>query len=304
MAASMSSCPLCGGRSFQPLLTKRSDAGDVRLERCRACGLTLQEGRTQAFAADLYAYYARLATAGPEELFPALNDKCQAGILASFAKAPGRRLLDVGCGLGQFVRTATALGWDAKGIDLARDAVAIAKRHGVRCDVTDFFSSELDGERLDVVTMFEFIEHIADPVRFFERTGHLLNPGGLLYLTTPNFSSLDQKALGARWRVIHPEHLLYFTPRTLRRAVEQVGMFDVKAVWAHNMSLAALWARLRQALDLGSGSRGPPDETGQDQTLRAAIEERAVARLAKRSANFLLSQLGLGSTLKLLATRR
>lgn len=293
----MSACPACESRALSPVLTKSSAVGIVELVRCSRCGLVMQAHREAAYAADLYRYYAKLERATVDELYPALNDKRQRELLAHFARAPGRRLLDVGCGVGQFARTASREGWNARGIDLSTDAVKIARAHGVPCEVIDFFSSQLEAQRFDVITMFEFIEHVAAPLPFIERAAALLARGGLLYLTTPNFDSLERWILGMDWRVVHPEHLLYFTPRSLRRVVEHQGRFSVLQVDAHNVSGEAL-GRLRNLV-----VRPQPAAPRDGGDLRAAVESSSLTRVAKSGVNRVLSQFGAGATLKVLAVR-
>lgn len=295
-------CPLCGSAQMLAGLTRRSPDGDVELARCGRCGLVMQRARLSSYDAELYAYYANLQSAEVDAVYPALNDQRQQEVLESLSGAGGRRLLDVGCGIGQFVRTAARSGWTARGIDLAHEAIAVARKHEVPCEVLDFFSPSLDAARFEVITMFEFIEHVADPMPFFRRAAELLVPGGLLYLTTPNFESIDRMALGADWRVIHPEHLLYFSPRTLRRAVDQVQGFKVERVWAHNISADVL-AKVRSLAQRRRAS-GTEASGADEQALRQAVEGRLVARVAKAGLNRVLSALGVGSTVKLLATRR
>lgn len=296
-----SACPACGATVLRQELNKNGPTGLIELLRCVHCGLVMQASRDAAYAADLYAYYEKLEGQGVEVLYPPLNDRRQIEILSSFRRAPGRRLLDVGCGIGQFVRSATRDGWDARGIDLATHAVRVAQQHRVRCDVVDFFAPELTAQRFDVITMFEFLEHVASPMAFLERAATLLAPGGLLYLTTPNFDSVERWLLGADWRVIHPEHLLYFTPRSLRAAVRRTGDLRLEWLRAHNVSAEAL-GRVRSLV--ARGARQVPSQVSTSEVdLREAVERRWVTRLAKAGVNRVLSRLGGGATLKLLAVR-
>src|SRR4029077_3834385 len=129
-----------------------------------------------------------------------------------------RTLLDVGCGLGELVRVAVDSGWDARGIELSAEAVAVCRRFDLPCDTTNFFDPALDG-RYGLITMVELIEHVANPRTFFERAAELLEPGGVLYLTTPNFNALGRRLLGPDWPLIGPEHVNYFPPATLQGLV-------------------------------------------------------------------------------------
>jgi 2-polyprenyl-3-methyl-5-hydroxy-6-metoxy-1,4-benzoquinol methylase len=96
------------------------------------------------------------------------------------------RLLDVGCGCGFFLREALARGWDVKGLDPSRESIdylnAMLGDVGIRgtleaCD---------PGERYDVITMINVLDHLDDPWQSVKKAAALLNPGGLLYVRVPN----------------------------------------------------------------------------------------------------------------------
>jgi SAM-dependent methyltransferase len=75
----------------------------------------------------------------------------------------------------------------------------------------------------DVVTAIEVIEHVPDPVSELRRMAALLRPGGLLFLTTGN--AAPHRARLAEWNYVIPEiHVSFFEPRTLRIAMERVGL--------------------------------------------------------------------------------
>ena len=80
----------------------------------------------------------------------------------------------------------------------------------------------------DIVTLWEVIEHLADPRRFLEEVSRVLKPGGLIALSTPDAGSAAARLSGARWlgwRKI-PEHLFFFDRPGLARLFDQAG-FDV-----------------------------------------------------------------------------
>lgn len=298
-------CSLCGAPSFEQVLTKVSSGfADVALVRCVVCGLTRQQNVSQSYEPELYEYYKGYSHKPEHELFPEINVARQQGLLYSFRHAPGRRLLDVGCGLGQFVRTASRSGWDARGIDLAKGAIEIAQSHAVSCEVLDFFDSSLETERFDVITMSEFVEHVSTPASFIERAAHLLNAGGLLFLTTPNFASIDRRVLGVDWRVIHAEHLLYFEPTTLRRTVEKCGAFSVLKIDTDNVSGEALRRMVAVVRPREQRSAAHVQQVNSEQKLREGIQSSRLGRIAKRLSNRVLSKFELGSTIKLLARKR
>ncbi|MGI8663287.1 MAG: methyltransferase domain-containing protein [Acidimicrobiales bacterium] len=135
-------------------------------------------------------------------------------------------LLDIGCGMGLFVEVAAAAGWDAWGIDLNGHAVKWAQENisdHVQCATVrdvDF----ADGS-FDCITMFDVIEHLADPREELSDVWRLLRPGGLLVLVTPDAGALVSRALGAGWLEMKraPEHLQFFTVRGMAQLLALSG---------------------------------------------------------------------------------
>jgi SAM-dependent methyltransferase len=140
----------------------------------------------------------------------------------------------------------------------------------------------------DVITAFEVVEHLGDPLAEAALITRALRPGGLFYCTTPNFGSLSRRLLRGRWSVIsYPEHLSYFTPSTLCSWLGRFGFATVE-VTTSGFSLA----RLRRGL--------PAAQTGQrsDEQLRVQIERSRALRAAKRTADVVLGTTRTGDTIK------
>jgi 2-polyprenyl-3-methyl-5-hydroxy-6-metoxy-1,4-benzoquinol methylase len=160
--------------------------------------------------------------------------------------ADGRRLLDVGAYTGVFVEVARESGWDACGVEPSHWAVAEARRHGLPLVEGTLASLDLKKETFDVVTMWDVIEHFADPAAELAQAYDLLTPGGVIAVHTMNVESLAARLLGPRWPWLMDMHLHYFSPRTLAQMLQKVG-FDV--IWAgaqgRYLRLGYLVTRLR-----------------------------------------------------------
>ncbi len=159
-------------------------------------------------------------TAGdPRDLWRAL-------LRALEGKVHGRQLLDIGCGLGYFVRAASELGWDAKGIELSAWAVEFARRE-LDADVTQGEIDAVEGT-FDLITMWSYLEHISRPVAALRAARYRLATGGVLCVGVPNLRSLDVARCGGRARCFKREHLYYFTRGTLHRAMREAGFRETR----------------------------------------------------------------------------
>ena len=146
-----------------------------------------------------------------------------------------------------------------------------------------------------MVTLIEVIEHVTDPLRLLRAAATFLRPGGMLYLTTPNFNSLSRHLLGASWSAIHPrEHRSYFTVGLLGSLLKTFG-FAVRGVRTTGLNYHEVVNRL--VLHKEDSGRGKLQET------RAEIERSAGLTLLKSSTNCVLSLLRLGDTIKVYAER-
>jgi hypothetical protein len=174
-------------------------------------------------------------------------------VLSRLGPAHGRRLLDVGAYCGYFVDVAREAGFDAEGIELSRWAAAQARGLGIQMREETLAQSAAAGHKYDVVTMWDVVEHFADPLAEVRHAATMLLPGGELHLSTIDAGSAAARAMGKRWPWLMDMHLCYFDRRTIRRLVEDAGLELVSIrLYSHVVSmtyvftkLAATWRRPR-----------------------------------------------------------
>jgi SAM-dependent methyltransferase len=145
-------------------------------------------------------------------------------------------LLDIGSGTGRFVHHMAHHGWRATGIDFSPAAQAFARRNGGmngngngNGNGARFLRGSLDDhqfppESLDLVTLWQVLEHIGEPRPLLRRCREILRPGGLLVASVPNIDGLSSRLTGERWWGLDiPRHLVHYAPSTLRQGLEQAG---------------------------------------------------------------------------------
>ena len=143
---------------------------------------------------------------------------------------PGR-VLEVGCGSGEFLLAAAQAGWDANGIDFDERAIATAaKLPGVNAIVSDLAGAGYPPKSFDALVMNNVIEHLPRPAAVFDECFRVLRPGGRLVMITPNLASLGHQTFGPDWRGLEvPRHLCIYTNTAIRRLARQAGFAKARA---------------------------------------------------------------------------
>ncbi|MEA2143115.1 MAG: hypothetical protein QOI64_1545 [Solirubrobacteraceae bacterium] len=147
----------------------------------------------------------------------------------------GETVLDLGCGAGEFSAALAAAGARPIGVDVAAEALRRAAARAPDLDLRRWRDGEplpLEDSSVDVVWAGEVVEHVADVAPWLSEVRRVLRPRGTLLLTTPHHGPLEllRLALSPRRFAEHFEprsdHLRFFSPRTLRTLLDDLG-FDV-----------------------------------------------------------------------------
>jgi len=204
-------CLVCGSPCGE------TSYGPSHFAECPACGLGRvlgYDGRTD--------YWDTKQTGDPY-----WTEAKRRYFVSALAMLPRGRLLDLGGGVGEFAGVALDVGWDAYSYDTSPEATAAAReRIGPRA-VTVLPSG------VDVVTLWCVIAHVLEPGGLLASAGAALQPGGTLWLTTPNFAFQRRYArlLAAVGRPIlfgpADDHIWHFTADSLRLLLAAEGFRDV-----------------------------------------------------------------------------
>jgi len=219
-------CFLCGARRL-PWFSRAAR----RFERCSGCGLlvvpeglaldrtgvSIYESQESVFEADgNEGYYLDHAA-------NFANCRLKLAWVARDLPA-GARLLDAGANYGHFLKVAQEL-YDAEGFDVSPTAVRYSvERFGVRSRRASIYEIEAPPSPYDAVTLWDVVEHLADPLAALARLRGLLKPGGHLFVSTPDAGSLVARLLGRWWHYLDPlQHLTVFSRSNLGTALARCG---------------------------------------------------------------------------------
>jgi SAM-dependent methyltransferase len=238
-------CAACGGpleeraalRSFDRLYGK---PGDYTVAICPACG----SGRTLPLIssdelAGLYPsqYDAHGLPANPllRRLATALFERRYRRALASAPfstlaeRAPGT-LLDVGSGRGDLGVVLGRKGWRVTGLEPSPEAVAEAQRRGLDSEEGTLTAGPAREGGYDAVVFSHSLEHVVEPFDDLSVAHELLQPGGLVVITLPNFGSWQARRFGSRWFHLDlPRHRTHFTERGLETLLRRTGFRQIRS---------------------------------------------------------------------------
>jgi 2-polyprenyl-3-methyl-5-hydroxy-6-metoxy-1,4-benzoquinol methylase len=227
---SKTSCPICAETSYRKIHTLKNGG----LIGCKNCGTVLFVPRPNSD--ELKAFYnaqqyrenfdtSSMVGAGfAQHRYESLCDVLERFDVQTSSKS-NRRLLDVGCGTGDFLKVAQRDGWQVTGTELSTTAAEkIASRLNIPIMTGEITSLQLPEASYDLITSYHVIEHLIEPLAMLRRLYQLISNEGAVFLETPNIDSLGARLRGAEWsHIIPPEHITYFQPRSLQFALRQAG---------------------------------------------------------------------------------
>jgi 2-polyprenyl-3-methyl-5-hydroxy-6-metoxy-1,4-benzoquinol methylase len=245
-------CPVCRGSRAVPLFAKEG----IDYWSCPDCAFRFATpDRNPNLTNTLDEYedaYLQYLSPDPAD---AVNFDALYRWMTSVTPIAGKRLLDVGAGSGKLVRDLRRRGVDAHGIEPSH--VLFDRFLGGEAAFTCASLDEMGAGTppFPVVTAFDVIEHVADPVAFLERVAATLAPGGVFFLSTPDVESLTARLFGRRWHFYYPYHLSYFGARTLARTAAAAGLRAVTS--NHRGRRRSVGYMIRYAAEFIGGAAAP-----------------------------------------------
>ena len=194
--------------------------------RCRVCDLVYVNPRLRAdLILEGYSEAEDPVFAAPNEARIRGFRKTLEGVVKRLGISPeGKRVLDVGCAGGAFLVAAREFGFGVTGIEPARWMAAYG-RENYQLDIRDGIleAGVFEEGSFDVITLWDVIEHLPQPLETLEIVRSLLKPGGVLLVNYPDIGTLAARTLGRRWPFWLSVHLIYYTRKTMTEQLRRVG---------------------------------------------------------------------------------
>jgi SAM-dependent methyltransferase len=218
---------VCGEERHATVLSGRYQRLGVQdyaftILKCRSCGLA----RTSPIPDPLQYDVGYALTTKEGQFVGSTEDEWSANVARDIARrAEGRRLIDIGCHVGNLVQAASEIGFDAYGVDLDPVATGAGRRLGravenrALAQVNDTF---------DVAVLVHVLEHVHELRQCLSHLERLLVPRGLAFIYVPNYRGLVARLMRENWMGWFPQqHVWHFTPATLVGTVERTGNLRV-----------------------------------------------------------------------------
>jgi len=256
----IANCRVCGRRLFEkPLIRFENmpraaqflpDASSVATEtgidlgvrQCTGCGLVQLEN-------DPVPYHKKVvrAAAFSEEMGAFRFEQFER--FARRFSLHGKKIIEIGCGRGEYLSILRGCGLDAHGLEESAESVACCLDLGLKAFQGYFESCDDRHEQcpFDAFCIFNFIEHLPDPNSTLGAIIGNLKEGGVGIVEAPNFDMILRNEFFSEFI---PDHLFYFTKETLSATLRLNGfeVLECSEIW-HNYILSAIVAK-RRTLDL------------------------------------------------------
>ena len=219
-------CSLCGSDNHKVKFRVREPRafrkGIYNIVECQSCGLMFLNPRLDD---DWYKQvYDELYAKPNLNSFWQLLNKLKYIIDRRIPKRGGK-LLDVGCGIGLFLKVKRDEGWEVFGVDIAKGAVEFSRNTwDLNVKEGRLAEQKYPNDFFDVITMWHYFEHEPDPIGVLTEANRILKRGGLIIINIPNMDSLEVKVFQERtcyWSP--PAHVFHYTPETISRILEKTG---------------------------------------------------------------------------------
>ena len=222
MAPLVGDCPVCHGPGTKPYGRRKQ----LFLSQCSDCCSVYrtvfpsEDELNEIYGSDYYDSWNIEADTGAFWEMKVQNCTSYLRGLDRYIKGSGKRtLLDVGCAHGFMLEAAVQEGYTPSGLEIS-PAGDLARKRGFHVLPSPLEDDPFPPESFDVVTMVDVIEHFTDPQSALRSVWAMLKPGGVVFMVTPDITSVSARILRGAWPHYLPEHLIYYSPKSMKKLLD------------------------------------------------------------------------------------
>ncbi len=254
-------CRFCQSRNLKLLFSSQDVHGRHILSKdtfdiyqCHGCGVIFPETLVNGeYYAGYYPkdYYINETKSGfvnrMLSLFSKIVIRFKEFDILKYSGAKGKdkiRILDIGCGAGDFLAGLKSAGFDKYGVEINPQGCKKCQEKGLNVSPTELIDAKFSSDYFDVITMWHVLEHLDKSVELLREARRILKPGGVLILSTPNTGSWGFKYGLKNWfHLDAPRHLILYNYKSLSLLLERAG-FKVKCLrnYFYDYPLDLFWS--------------------------------------------------------------
>lgn len=237
----MNKCPLCANKQTEHYLSSKDyflSGEPFDLFKCSQCGLIF----THPFPDEknIHKYYKsvqyfshphkRVSLTGKMyDWVKNRNIRAKFEIIHQFK--PKGKLLDIGCGSGDFIHYGKKIGWEVCGLEPDEEARKFAAAKTGENILHPEQTLSLESASFDVITLWHVLEHVYDLDKQLTEITRLAKGDALIVVALPNHRSHDAKTYGSFWAAWDlPRHLYHFDPNSIAYLFAKHGYSQVKTL--------------------------------------------------------------------------
>lgn len=237
-------CPVCNSQDHEPLFAAHGNRGldwvpfEHQIVGCCSCGLAMinPQLELEEYVRYYEKHYPKRLGIKPGNtryrLLDDMHDEYMKFVLYGMRRSSGDglTLLDVGCGLCEFLRAAEKASFTATGLEASSQGVKTLETYFKGEIIRGYIGDGKTGinRKWDIVSALDVIEHTTHPVSFLEELKPLVKDGGYIFISTPDSENPNlTTGIDGFYKFVHT---FYFTKNSLLNTVKKAGLVPV-ALW-------------------------------------------------------------------------
>jgi 2-polyprenyl-3-methyl-5-hydroxy-6-metoxy-1,4-benzoquinol methylase len=266
----LNACPICNGQNFEPFIKcidYTVSKETFQIVQCKDCDFKftnprpLQSEIGKYYESEDYISHSNSKKGLFNLAYQTIRNITLQGkvkLVNSF-NTETKKLLDIGCGTGEFLNAAKTAGWTVEGLEPGENARSYGiKTFGLTVNDLSYLAN-LKSETFDVITMWHVLEHVPNLHETLQQIRKILKPNGRLIIAVPNCEAFEEGKYSSVWAAYDvPRHLNHFTVKTATNLfkINNLEVFNKKSMPFDPFYISMLSEKYKGAGIIGMGAQG------------------------------------------------